>query len=69
MELLDNKTKLLGDDLRSELTPGSKVKIVASYFSIYAFETLRKELESIEELEFIFPAPTFVSEGIKGWHQ
>lgn len=66
MELLDNKTKLLGDDLRSELTPGSKVKIVASYFSIYAFETLRKELESIEELEFIFPAPTFVSEGIKG---
>ena len=66
MELLDNKTKLLGDDLRSELTPGSKVKIVASYFSIYAFEALRKELESIEELMFIFPVPTFVSEGIKG---
>ena len=29
-------------------------------------ETLKKELESVEELEFIFPAPTFVSEGIKG---
>ena len=66
MELLDNKTKLLGDDLRSEMSPGSKVKIVASFFSIYAFETLKKELESIDELEFIFPAPTFVSEGIKG---
>ena len=66
MELIDNKTKLLGDDLREELTKGSKLKIVASYFSIYAFETLKKELEGIEELEFIFPSPTFVSEGIKG---
>src|SRR5690606_19765198 len=66
MELLDNKTKLLGDDLRNEITPGSKLKIVASYFSIYAFETLKKELESNDELEFIFPSPTFVSEGIKG---
>lgn len=37
MELLDNKTKLLGDDLRSELTPGSKVKIIASYFFYICF--------------------------------
>ncbi len=66
MELFDNKTKLLGDDLRKEITPNSKVKIIASYFSIYAFETLKKELESVEELEFIFPEPTFVNEGIKG---
>lgn len=66
MELFDNKTKLLGDDLRKEIKPGSKVKIVASVFSIYAFETLKDELEKVEELQFIFPAPTFVSEGIKG---
>ena len=66
MDFFDNKNKLLGDDLRKELTPNSKVKIVASFFSIYAYETLKKELESVKELEFIFPAPTFVSEGIKG---
>ena len=66
MELLDNKTKLLGDDLQNEMSQGSKIKIIASYFSIYAFETLKKELESIDELEFIFPTPTFVSDGIKG---
>ena len=66
MELLDNKIKLLGDDLRNEMSEGSKIKIIASYFSIYAFETLKKELESIAELEFIFPTPTFVSDGIKG---
>lgn len=66
MDFFDNKSKLLGDDLRKELTPKSKVKIVASFFSIYAYESLKKELESVEELEFIFPTPTFVSEGIKG---
>lgn len=66
MDFFDNKTKLLGDDLRKELTPNSKVKIVASFFSIYAYETLKNELESVKELEFIFPAPTFVNEGIKG---
>jgi hypothetical protein len=66
MELLDNKSKLLGDDLQKEMKFGSKVKVVASYFSIYAYETLKKELENIEELEFIFPSPTFVSDGIKG---
>jgi SNF2 family DNA or RNA helicase len=66
LELIDNKNRLLGDDLRKEIQYGSKLKIVASYFSIYAFETLRKELSSIEELEFIFPTPTFVDESIKG---
>lgn len=66
MELIDNKSKLLGDDLQKEITPGSKIRIVASYFSIYAYETLKKELESIEELQFIFPTPTFVNDGIKG---
>lgn len=66
MELLDNKSKLLGDDLRNEITTGSKLKIVASFFSIYAFETLKNELESIDDLEFIFPVPTFVNDGIKG---
>ena len=66
MEILDNKTKLLGDDLRREIKPHSTLRIVASYFSIYAFEALKDELSSIDELQFIFPTPTFVKEGIKG---
>lgn len=65
MELLDNKTKLLGDDLKKELVGGSKLKIVASYFSIYAFESLKEELSKIEELKFIFPSDTFVEKGVK----
>lgn len=66
MELINNKSRLLGDDLKKELKSNSKLRIVASYFSIYAFEALKIELSNIEELEFIFPMPTFVAEGIKG---
>ena len=65
MELIDNKSKLLGDDLGKEITKGTKLRMVASYFSIYAFEALREELSEIEDLQFIFPSPTFVSKGIQ----
>lgn len=60
MELIDNISNLLGDSLKQSIKPGAKLKIAASCFSIYAFEALRKELEEIDSLEFIFTAPTFV---------
>jgi len=60
MEILDNINRLLGDDLRQTIQPGSKLKIAASCFSIYAFEALKAELERIDSLQFIFTSPTFV---------
>ena len=48
MKIIDNVSELLGDDLKAEITPGSKVRIAASTFSIFAFEALRKELEQVE---------------------
>ncbi len=60
MEIIDNINHLLGDNLKQTIKPGSKLKIAASCFSIYAFEALKKELESIELLEFVFTSPTFV---------
>jgi SNF2 family DNA or RNA helicase len=60
MELIDNINTLLGDNLKQSIIPGSKLRIAASCFSIYAFEALKEELESIESLRFIFTAPTFV---------
>ena len=65
MELIDNKSKLLGDDLKKIVKKGARIRMVASYFSIYAFEALKEELSDIEELQFIFPTPTFVKQGIK----
>ena len=61
MELIDNINHLLGDDLKKTLKPGTRLKIAASCFSMYAFEALKAELEKIEELSFIFTAPTFVA--------
>jgi hypothetical protein len=61
MEIIDNLNRRLGEDLKVTLTRGSKLRIAASTFSIYAFEALHKELEGVKELEFIFTAPTFVA--------
>lgn len=60
MEMIDNINRLLGDDLKTTVTPGARLKIAASCFSIYAFEALKKELTGVESLQFIFTAPTFV---------
>ncbi len=60
MEVIDNINHLLGDNLKQSIRPGSKLKIAASCFSIYAFEALKQALERIESLEFIFTSPTFV---------
>lgn len=61
MELIDNITRLLGDDLKATLKPRARLKVAASCFSMYAFEALKAELEKIEELNFIFTSPTFIA--------
>lgn len=63
-ETIDNRQKLLGDDLKQELRKGSKVRIAASCFSMYAYKELKKELGDIEELRFLFTSPTFVKDQI-----
>jgi len=65
MKLIDNINSRLGDELKQDVQKGSKLSIAASTFSIYAFETLKKELKEIEELRFIFTSPTFVSDSIQ----
>ena len=62
MDIFDNVSKRLIDDLRKEIKPGSKLSIAAAYFSIYAFQALKDELSKIDELRFIFTSPTFVPE-------
>lgn len=62
MEVINNISKKLGDDLKKEISPDSKLSIAAACFSIYAFEELQKELEGIDELRFIFTSPSFTTE-------
>ena len=62
MEVINNVSKKLRDDLKEEIRSDSRLSIAAACFSIYAFEELRKELEGIEELRFIFTSPSFTTE-------
>ncbi len=62
MELIDNIGKTLKDDLSNEIQAGCKLSIAAACFSIYAFQELKSELKSVDELSFIFTSPTFISE-------
>jgi SNF2 family DNA or RNA helicase len=61
MEIIDNINRLLGDDLKQALRPGTRLKVAASCFSMYAYEALKAELEKIDELRFIFTSPAFVA--------
>lgn len=62
VDIINNTSKLLGDDLKTEIKEGSRLRIAASCFSIYAYETLKEELEKVEELRFLFTTPAFLSE-------
>lgn len=61
MEFLDNKTQgRVIDKLREDLKSGTKVSIISAYFSIFAYEHLRKELGKIVSLRLLFSEPTFI---------
>ena len=64
-KLINNINDRVVDDLKMRLSSRSRVSIAAASFSIYAFEALKKELGTIDELRFIFTSPTFIKEKTK----
>lgn len=62
MQIIDNINKTVKDDLQAGIHKGSKLSVAAACFSIYAYQELKKQLEGIDELRFIFTSPTFVTE-------
>lgn len=62
MEVFNNTTKIVKDDLVQVITPGSRVSIAATCFSIYAYQELKRQLSNVDSLQFIFTSPTFIAE-------
>lgn len=62
MEIFDNITKVVRDDLKEKIKPRSKVSVAAACFSMYAYKELKSQLEKVDEFRFIFTSPTFVKE-------
>jgi hypothetical protein len=63
-EMLDNVSKTVKDDLTVSIAKGDKLSIAAACFSIYAYQALKKQLDGIAELRFIFTSPTFLQEEV-----
>ena len=60
--LRDNHTRgNVADFLRAKAQSGSKLSIVSAYFTIYAYDALKLELERINHLDFLFGEPSFVN--------
>ena len=60
-EILDNVNRTVRDDLATTIAKGDKLSIAAACFSIYAYQALKKQLDGVSELRFIFTSPAFLS--------
>ena len=59
--LLDNRKRgSVGQFLKDNIKPDSDLSIVSAYFTIYAYNQLKDQLNSINELKFLFGEPTFI---------
>lgn len=57
----DNRNRgSVGDFLKEQVEIGSKLSIISAYFTIYAYKKLKKKLDNIESLNFLFGEPTFI---------
>jgi SNF2 family DNA or RNA helicase len=61
MQVFDNINRTVRDDLAVTIQTGSRLSIAAACFSIYAYQTLKKQLDGIDELRFIFTSPAFIT--------
>lgn len=50
----------VGDFLKQAITKDSEISIVSAYFTIYAYHHLKSNLDSINNLRFLFGEPTFI---------
>ncbi len=58
----DNKSKIVKDDLVKNIKAGDKLSVIASVFSMYAYDELKEQLESLDEFRFIFTSQSFTKQ-------
>jgi hypothetical protein len=46
--------------LKEKIHPGAKLSFVSAYFTIYAYEALKEQLDQAERLRFLFGEPSFI---------
>ncbi|MFW6030617.1 MAG: SNF2-related protein, partial [Halanaerobiales bacterium] len=62
-KMIDNKKyDKVGEVLRANIKDNARLSIASAYFTIYAYNNLKDELNKIEELRFLFTEPTFIKD-------
>ena len=58
----DNRARgAVGDYLKAKIKPAADLSVVSAYFTIFAYDALRSQLESAAKLRFLFGEPRFIS--------
>ena len=52
---------IVADFLRAKIQSGSRLSVVSAYFTIYAYDALRENLDKIDHLDFLFGEPRFIT--------
>ncbi|MDQ6997022.1 MAG: phospholipase D-like domain-containing protein, partial [Mariprofundus sp.] len=50
----------IGDFLKDKLRDGANLSFVSAYFTIYAYDALKEQLDQVEHLRFLFGEPGFI---------
>lgn len=55
--IIDNRRRRVGDFLRDRMEAGSNLSVVSAYFTIYAYESLRSVLDTVDRVRFLYGDP------------
>lgn len=59
--LRDNyKRGTVADFLAGKIKSEASLSLVSAYFTIYAYEAMRRQLDGIRQLRFLFGEPRFI---------
>lgn len=64
-KMLDNKFSFVYQELSQSIKKGSKVSIISALFSMYAYDKLKKDLNKIDKMRFIYTKPSFLKDNKK----
>lgn len=64
-KILDNKTNFVYEELEENIKKGSKLSVISAYFSMYAYNSLKKRFNQIDNMRFIFTKPSFLKDDTK----
>ncbi len=62
IKFFDNINDIACEDMKANITKDGCVSIAATFFSMYAYNVLREQLEDVKEFRFIYTSPAFTTD-------